>query len=106
MDISVVIPTCNRKTRLLSLLQNLDHSTYRTAEVIIIDSGEEKLISEECAMFKNLKIQYVSSERSVCIQRNIGIQNSKSSWIFICDDDIEVPSDYLQKLTDHILQVP
>ena len=106
MDISVVIPTCNRKTRLLSLLQNLDNSTFPINEVIIVDSGEEKLLSDEYAIFKNLKVQYLSSEKSVCIQRNIGIQKSKSSWIFICDDDIEVPADYLQKLTDHILQHP
>ncbi|HEV8273250.1 MAG TPA: glycosyltransferase [Chitinophagaceae bacterium] len=106
MDISVVIPTCNRKTRLLSLLQNLDNSTYPIEEVIIVDSGEEKFLSEEYSIFKNLKVQYLSSERSVCIQRNIGILKSKSSWVFICDDDIEVPPDYLQKLTDHILQHP
>ena len=106
MDISVVIPTCNRKTRLLSVLQNLDHSTYPIAEVIVVDSGEEKLLSEEWAVFKNLKIQYLSSERSVCIQRNTGIRKAKSSWIFICDDDIEVPPDYLQKLAHHLSQHP
>jgi glycosyltransferase involved in cell wall biosynthesis len=104
MDISVVIPTYNRKPRLLSLLQNLDRSVYPIAEVIIIDSGEEKLFPGDYLQLKHLKIQYLSSEKSVCIQRNIGIRKARTPWIFICDDDIEVPADYLQKLADHILK--
>lgn len=102
MNISVVIPTCNRKSNLLALLKNLDDSTYPLYEAIIVDSGEEKLLAEDLFIFKNLQIQYLSSEKSVCIQRNIGINKASSSWVFLCDDDIEVPPDYLQKLTGHI----
>jgi len=102
MDISVVIPTCDRKARLLSLLQNLDGSSYPIDEVIIVDSGTDKLLPAEHSMFGNLNIQCITSERSVCIQRNIGIRMARSPWIFLCDDDIEVPPDYLQVLTNHI----
>src|SRR5262245_51981267 len=98
MDISVVIPTCNRKTRLLSLLQNLNDSLYPVIEVIIVDSGDEKLTKEEYLNFKNLLIKYLGSEKSVCVQRNIGIKEATSPWIFLCDDDIEIPPDYLQKI--------
>jgi GT2 family glycosyltransferase len=31
----------------------------------------------------------------------MGIQRAGSEWIFLCDDDMEVPSDYLQKLAAH-----
>ena len=106
IPISVVIPTCNRKARLLSLLQNLDNSTYPIDEVIIVDSGDDKLLPSEYSIFKNLVVQYIESERSVCIQRNIGVRIAKSSWIFLCDDDIELPSDYLQILTIHINSHP
>ena len=41
MQISVVIPTCNRPQRLLLLLQNLNLSSYPLLEVIIVDSGED-----------------------------------------------------------------
>lgn len=101
-DISVVIPTCNRKARLLSLLQNLHLSTYPITEVIIVDSGEERLDEKELAVFSSLKIIYCDAEKSVCIQRNKGIRLAKSEWIFLCDDDIEVPADYLDKLVNHI----
>jgi glycosyltransferase involved in cell wall biosynthesis len=101
MDISVVIPTCNRKRRLLSVLGNLNSSSYPISEVIIVDSGEDKLLADEYATF-NLKIVYLTSEKSVCVQRNIGIGNATAEWVFVCDDDIEAPSDYLEKLTAHI----
>lgn len=101
VNISVVIPTCNRKARLLSLLGNLEQSTYPIAEVIVVDSGEDRLSEEELEAF-SLHTLYVSSEKSVCIQRNKGIRMATSEWIFLCDDDIEVPVDYLEKVTSHL----
>jgi glycosyltransferase involved in cell wall biosynthesis len=106
MNISVVIPTCNRKSNLLALLNNLNESTTSLQEVIIIDSGEENLSAVDCSVFRKLQIGYFHSEKSVCVQRNIGINKSSSDWIFICDDDIEVPVDYLEKLSLHISKHP
>jgi glycosyltransferase involved in cell wall biosynthesis len=106
MDISVVIPTCNRKKNLLSLLQNLNNSFHKVLEIIIVDSGEDKLEASDLEVFGDLNITYIRSEKSVCIQRNIGIAKAKASWIFLCDDDVEVPVDYLQKLKNHITKTP
>jgi len=102
MQISVVIPTCDRKQRLLSLLHNLDQSSYPVHEVIIVDSGNDKLLPADYGIFKNISILYLESERSVCIQRNTGIANAGTPWIFLCDDDIEPPADYLAKIVAHI----
>jgi glycosyltransferase involved in cell wall biosynthesis len=101
MDISVVIPTCNRKAQTLLLLKNLNQSSLPLYEVLIIDSGEDKLSQTDYRVFTNLNIHYVESEKSVCIQRNVGIRKARSEWIFLCDDDMEVPTDYLQKLAEH-----
>jgi glycosyltransferase involved in cell wall biosynthesis len=106
MQISVVIPTCNRKTRLLFLLENLNQSVYPIAEVIIVDSGDVGLRPSDYLIFSNIKIIYLEAERSVCIQRNTGIRAARSPWIFLCDDDIEVPDDYLSKLAGHIENHP
>jgi glycosyltransferase involved in cell wall biosynthesis len=102
LQISVVIPTCNRRERLVLLLQNLNQLSYPLQEVIVVDSGSEKLLQEEYLKFNNLRIQYIDSEQSVCIQRNKGIQKATSPWIFLCDDDIEMPADYLDILTSCI----
>jgi glycosyltransferase involved in cell wall biosynthesis len=102
VDISVVIPTCNRKSRLLSLLGNLQQSSHPVREVLIVDSSDTKLSPEDYGAFSGLPITYIESEKSVCIQRNTGIRRASSDWIFLCDDDIEVPPDYLQKLVSHV----
>lgn len=102
--VSVVIPTCNRPERLLFLLQNLDSSLYPPLEVIVVDSGEHILKKSDYAKFEKLSIVYLRSEKSVCIQRNIGIKHARGEWIFLCDDDIEVPADYLQKIAFHIAE--
>lgn len=102
IDISIVIPTYNRKPSLLRLLASLNKGIESVREVLIVDASEEKLETKELTGFSNLHIQYIQSEPSVCIQRNIGIQKAKGNWIFLCDDDLEVPVDYLSQLSDHI----
>ena len=106
MQISVVIPTCNRPQRLLLLLNNLNVSSYRLQEVIIVDSGEEILEPAKYAELTNLSIVYLRSEKSVCIQRNLGIRRAMGEWIFLCDDDIEVPPQYLTKIAEHVAHHP
>jgi glycosyltransferase involved in cell wall biosynthesis len=106
MNISVVIPTCNRRNQLLSLLNHLDQSSYPLNEIIIVDSGEDKLSPADLGAFQSLRIRYLESQKSVCIQRNLGIKNAISEWIFLCDDDMEVPRNYLLQLTKHSAMHP
>jgi glycosyltransferase involved in cell wall biosynthesis len=107
MELSVVIPTCNRPDRLLSLLGDLSRSTQRVSEVIVVDSSDRALSPPEYARFPELKIRYLhSTTKSVCVQRNIGIRSARGTWIFLCDDDIEVPADYLGKLAAHLRAHP
>jgi glycosyltransferase involved in cell wall biosynthesis len=70
--------------------------------VIVVDSGEDRLSAVDISLFNNLHIHNISSERSVCIQRNVGINLARSPWIFLCDDDMEPPADYLLKLVEHL----
>ena len=91
MEISVVIPTCNRPDRLLSLLENLNRSTHPLREVLVIDSSDERLGPEAFAGLDKLGVTYLSAARSVCVQRNAGIRLASAPWIFLCDDDMEIP---------------
>jgi glycosyltransferase involved in cell wall biosynthesis len=103
--ISVVIPTCNRRERVLSLLGDLDRSTERPAEVLVVDSSDRPLSPSDLAPHGGW-VRCFESPKSVCAQRNRGIQESRGTWIFLCDDDVEVPSDYLAKLTAHLAAHP
>jgi glycosyltransferase involved in cell wall biosynthesis len=106
MEISVVIPTCNRPDRLLSLLENLNRSTHPLREILVIDSSDERLGPEAFAGFDQPGVTYLSAARSVCVQRNAGIRLAAAPWVFLCDDDIEVPPDYLAKLAAHVAAHP
>lgn len=106
IQVSVVIPTCDRSHSLLRVLKSLNQSEYNSNEVIIIDSGNIGIDNDDLKNFNNLTIQYFRSERSVCIQRNFGIAQAKSDWIFLCDDDLEIPTDYIAKLINHLKEHP
>jgi glycosyltransferase involved in cell wall biosynthesis len=105
IDISVVIPTCNRPRRLLSLLADLQASAIRPREVIVVDASDQPLSPDQLAPFA-ANLQYVEAPKSVCAQRNRGIAQASGSWIFLCDDDIRVPPDYLSALAAHIQSHP
>jgi glycosyltransferase involved in cell wall biosynthesis len=103
MDVSVVIPTCNRRARLLSLLGDLGRSTHPIREIVIVDSSDEKLRPADVASLASAPATCIESERrSVCVQRNLGIRRARGAWVFLCDDDIEVPPDYLARLAEHV----
>jgi len=103
IKISAVIATRNRKNSLYRTLQSLSNQTCKLEEVIIVDSGDEKLNENELLEnFSDLNIKYITSAPSVCLQRNLGIQKSTSEYIFICDDDIEPEPGYLLALSDYI----
>src|SRR6478609_6944196 len=108
VDISVVIPTRNRPERVRNALLSLARQTLPPAEVIVIDSSDEGFRDAKAleAEFQMLPLVTLSSAPSVCIQRNKGIEAAKSSWIFLCDDDIELPPDHFQHLADHVAKHP
>lgn len=101
IDISVVIPTCNRPGRLLSLLADLQRSAVRPREVIVVDASDRPLPAQALAPFGE-NLRYLRADKSVCAQRNRGIAQAAGHWVFLCDDDIQVPADYLAALSAHI----
>jgi len=56
--------------------------------------------------FRTLPLKLLSSTPSVCMQRNQGIEAARSGWIFLCDDDIELPGDHFQHLANHVAEHP
>jgi len=90
----------------MHLLANLALIRYPLLEVIVVDSGEDRLAPADYLVYDRLDVQYIHSPKSVCIQRNTGIQMARGKWIFLCDDDIRVPFDYLNRLISHYQDHP
>jgi glycosyltransferase involved in cell wall biosynthesis len=108
VDISVVIPTRNRPERLRKALASLARQSSPPAEVIVVDASDEGLHDAGALAneFQTLSLVLLSSTPSVCIQRNKGIEAAKGGWIFLCDDDIELPEDHFQHLSEHVAKHP
>lgn len=107
VEVSAVIPTCNRKDELFRLLKSLENQDFVLKETIIVDSSDKSISSEELQQqFPRLNISYYRTARSVCAQRNFGILKASSSYIFLCDDDIEIPPLYVSTLIEHINKNP
>jgi glycosyltransferase involved in cell wall biosynthesis len=108
VDISVVIPTRNRPERIRNALRALARQTSPPAEVIVVDASDAGFHDAGALAneFQTLPLILLTSAPSVCIQRNKGIEAARSDWIFLCDDDIELPKDHFQHLADHVAKRP
>ncbi len=100
--VSVVIPTYRRIENLIRLLKSIASQTSVPKEIIIVAAGyHKKQLEQELSSF-NLPISLVFSEPSVCHQRNIGISLATSEYIQLCDDDIVIPENYIEKLSAYL----
>ncbi len=107
MKVSVVIPTRNRPQMIIEALDSLAKQLLPPHEILIVDASDDKLYRTSVSnRFPTLPLQWIDSAASVCVQRNIGIYAASGDWIFLCDDDIIVPENYLSTLVAYINSDP
>lgn len=107
MNISAVIPTRNRPESLRRTLVSLAAQAHPLKEVLIIDAGDRPLDAGALRReFPALNIIHLTAEPSVCRQRNTGIREASSPYIFLCDDDIELPREYVAALAAYLQAQP
>jgi O-antigen biosynthesis protein len=99
VSVSIVIGTFNRPQALERCLKSLQaQETERSVEIIVVDncpgSGQTAPI---VAQFE--AIRYVAENRQgVAYARNAGIVFSSGEVVVTVDDDVVIPSDWLEKL--------
>ena len=103
MKLSVVIPTKDRHESLSRLLASLASQSCKPQQIVIVTGSSDKEdIVEVISQYPGIEASVIESQASVCIQRNKGIDLSDGDHLFLCDDDIELPSNYLQEITEYI----
>ena len=96
-DLSVIIPTCNRRGILLKTLAAYEVQTARSEilEVLVLDDGSNDGTLEAVADFSRharIPVRYFRlAHRGPAAMRNYGIQEARGSLVLFGDDDI-VPS--------------
>lgn len=98
---SVVIPTYNRKERLIRLLDSILESNYSKdkLEIIVVDdTSTDGTYTEVKKRFPEVRIVRNKRELYLASSRNVGIKNAKAEYIFIIDDDNIVDKNCISEL--------
>ena len=95
-EISIVVPTYNRKNLLVKTINYLAGLNYHSYEIIIVDqSGQYSEAPKSFNQINDNKIRYFKvSEQGLPEARNYGISKASGEIILFCDDDI-IPSQNL-----------
>ena len=112
MDISVIVPTYNRKKSLRKALESLisqDPLGKFTYEVLIIDDGSsdgtEDVVTEIIRRECNVPISYVYKEGGgAAAARNTGVAQAHGQWIAFFDDDQWAEPRWLSELYETALE--
>ena len=89
MNISVIIPTFNRKETLKRAIQSVLIQSYTPYEIIVIDDGSDDGTKEWLKdNFPNVKYIYQMNS-GVSSARNKGIKFARGDWIALLDSDDE-----------------
>lgn len=105
MEVSVVIPTYNKKDRLKLALTSLINQTYprKKFEVVLIDDGSRDGAKD---MVKSLslpyKINYLRRQnQGRSVARNLGIAHAKGKIIIFTDDDLILSPEFIEEHMKH-----
>ena len=94
-NISIVIPSRNRKKFIEQLLDDLDKQSQPIHEIIVIDQSDVPYQLNNC-------IYIYQKYTGPCKSRNIGIKNATGDILVFLDDDISIAPDFIDKITQPI----
>ncbi len=101
-QISIIIPTYNRRELLVSVLQDLEKQSLPAdqIEVIVVDDGSKDDTAEVEKMTWAFPLRYVrQNNQGAAAARNNGALLAAGTILFFLDDDIHVNNEYLSLIT-------
>jgi glycosyltransferase involved in cell wall biosynthesis len=101
-DVSVVIPTHDRRDLLGRTLRTILWQQGVELEVIVIDDGSIDGTEDAVAELADQRIRYVRNEtaKGVASARNRGVEEAQAGWIaFVDDDDLWAADKLSEQLT-------
>ena len=107
MNISVVIPTYNRKELLEKAITSVLQQTYSPDEIIVVDDFSSDG-TEEMVKVKFSDIRYIRLEKhlGVAAARNRGIKEASFEWISFLDSDDQWVSNKIEEQMKYIKRKP
>ncbi len=102
LSYSAVLVTKDRSIRAARMLEQMSAQTRAPAQMIIVDASTPPLVIDDgraaAARQANIELRVVHSAPSIPAQRNLGIDLVKAPVTLILDDDVVLPSEYMERL--------
>ena len=97
VNVSVIIPTYNRKNLLKRALHSVSNQTFIPREIIVVDDGSSDG-TKDWVLERFPDVRYIYQDNSgVSSARNSGIKEAIGSWIAFLDSDDEWMSNKLEQ---------
>ena len=97
LNVSVIIPTYNRKNLLKRALYSVSSQTFVPQEIIVVDDGSSDG-TKDWVLERFPDVRYIYQDNSgVSSARNSGIKEAIGSWIAFLDSDDEWMSNKLEQ---------
>ena len=110
---SVILCTRNRLDDIMQCLKSLRIQSQPPDELIIVDSSDTPLITQEPfnmlfskERFTQTALLYLHTKPGLTFQRNQGIQKATKELIYFFDDDVIMESDYLEQMNSVFTKHP
>jgi glycosyltransferase involved in cell wall biosynthesis len=100
-EVSVIIPTRNRRRFLGRAIRSALFQTGVELEVLVVDDGSTDGTEEMLSSVQNARLRYLRNAVPVGVgaARNIGISRANGRWIaFLDDDDVWAPTKVAQQV--------
>lgn len=97
--VSYIIPTMMRQDFTLQLLDDLANQTYPLTQVVVVDATPENQRDESLYQTKKYPFELIVEwqiTKGSCRARNEAITFCTSDYIVFGDDDIRIPSNYVE----------
>ena len=102
-DISVIIPTLDRRELLKRTLDSVIRQNKKPREIIVVDNGSKDHTYEMVSSLFSNVIYLKENKKGVSVSRNKGILSAKSKWIALLDsDDVWKPEKLEKQINFHI----
>jgi glycosyltransferase involved in cell wall biosynthesis len=95
MEITVIIPTHNRRDTLARALDSVLAQTMQPTEVIVVDDGSSDDTRRLVAGYPRVRYLY-QENAGVSSARNLGIEAARGEWLAFLDSDDEWQPDKLR----------
>ena len=105
-EISIIIPTFNRKLFLLNAIDSVLNQTYQNIELIIIDDGSSDKTINKLKQYKSQIKIYSQINKGVSAARNKGIKISQNDWVAFLDSDDRWHPKKLEKQINYLKKNP